>query len=61
MPLGHPLPAAALDQLFCSARSPSDWADTPVGEDIVRSLYDLVQWALLPLIRRGACYRYHRP
>jgi 3-hydroxypropanoate dehydrogenase len=42
--LAHPLPAAALDQLFRHARTPNDWAHTPVAEDTVRSLYDLVKW-----------------
>lgn len=42
--MGHPLPAAALDQLFRSARTPNDWAESPVGEDTVRSLYNLVKW-----------------
>jgi len=42
--LAHPLPAAALDQLFRHARTPNDWAHTPVAEDAVRSLYDLVKW-----------------
>ena len=42
--MAHPLPAAALDQLFRHARTPNDWAHTPVAEDAVRSLYDLVKW-----------------
>jgi 3-hydroxypropanoate dehydrogenase len=44
MSLGHPLPAAALDQLFRAARTPNDWLDSPLSEDTVRSLYDLVKW-----------------
>ncbi len=40
-----PLPAAALDQLFRSARTYNDWSDKPVGEDTLRSLYDLLKWA----------------
>jgi 3-hydroxypropanoate dehydrogenase len=44
MTLGHPLAAGALDQLFRSARTPNDWKDSPVSEETVRSLYDLVKW-----------------
>jgi len=44
MTLGLPLSAAALDQLFRNARTPNDWADSPVSEETVRSLYDLVKW-----------------
>jgi 3-hydroxypropanoate dehydrogenase len=42
--MANPLPAPALDQLFRHARTYNDWQDSPVGEDIVRSLYDLVKW-----------------
>jgi 3-hydroxypropanoate dehydrogenase len=42
--LADPLPAAALDQLFCKARTYNDWTDTPIDEDTVRSLYDLLKW-----------------
>jgi len=30
--------------LFRNARTPNDWKDPPVGEDIVLSPYDLVKW-----------------
>ncbi len=42
--MGYPLPAAALDQLFRNARTPNDWTDEPVGEDTLRTLYDLYKW-----------------
>ncbi len=41
----HPLAAGALDQLFRNARTPNDWADSPVSEDTIRSLYELLKWA----------------
>jgi 3-hydroxypropanoate dehydrogenase len=42
--VGHPLPAAALDQLFRSARTPNGWTDEAVTEDTLRALYDLYKW-----------------
>jgi len=42
--LAQPLPAAALDQLFRSARTPNDWTDEPVAEETLRALYDLYKW-----------------
>lgn len=38
------LPQASLDQIFREARTYSGWSETPVGEDVVRELYDLVKW-----------------
>ena len=38
------LGAAALDQLFRSARTFNEWSDTPVDEAVVRELYDLLKW-----------------
>jgi len=35
----------ALDQLFRSARSYYAWLDTPVGDDVLGQLYDLMKWA----------------
>lgn len=35
---------AALDQLFRNARTYNEWSDTPVDEQVVRELYDLVKW-----------------
>jgi 3-hydroxypropanoate dehydrogenase len=43
--LRNPLATEALDQLFRNARTPNDWADSPVSEETVRSLYDLLKWA----------------
>lgn len=34
----------ALDQLFRTARTPTGWRDVPVGDDLIRELYDLVKW-----------------
>ena len=39
------LPDAALDQLFRTARSYYAWLDTPVSDDLLRQLYDLMKWA----------------
>ena len=36
--------AESLDQIFRSARTFNGWAQTPVAEDIVRGLYDLLKW-----------------
>ena len=38
------LNAAALDQLFRTARTQNAFLDTPVSEDLLRELYDLVKW-----------------
>jgi 3-hydroxypropanoate dehydrogenase len=42
--LANPLPAAALDQLFRTARTYNDWSDETVSDDTLRALYDLVKW-----------------
>jgi len=34
-----------LDQLFRTARTHSAWLDTPVSDDTVRELYELMKWA----------------
>ena len=34
----------SLDQIFRSARSPNGWTDRPVGDDMVRAIYDLMKW-----------------
>jgi 3-hydroxypropanoate dehydrogenase len=39
-----PLPDAALDQLFRTARSHSAWLDRPVSSETVRELYELTKW-----------------
>ena len=38
------LPQASLDQIFREARTYSGWSDTPVGESVLRELYDLLKW-----------------
>ncbi len=42
--MGNPLSAAALEQLFRSARTPNDWLPEPVTEETVHELYDLLKW-----------------
>jgi 3-hydroxypropanoate dehydrogenase len=37
------LDAAALDQLFRTARTRNGWTDRPVGEQLLRELYDLTK------------------
>ena len=39
------LPGAALDQLFRTARSYPAFLDTPVSDDLLRQLYDVLKWA----------------
>ena len=39
-----PLSPQSLDQLFQTARTPNGWSDTPVEEDLVHRLYDLLKW-----------------
>lgn len=40
---GTSLPPAALDQLFRKARTHYDWDSTPLREDTLRALYDLMK------------------
>ncbi|MBB4658111.1 malonic semialdehyde reductase [Parvularcula dongshanensis] len=40
----HPLPDAALDQLFREARTRYAWADRPVSDATIQALYDLMKW-----------------
>lgn len=35
---------AALDQLFREARTQNKWRDTPVPQETLRALYDLLKW-----------------
>ena len=35
---------AALDTLFRTARTHSAWLDTPVGDDTLRRIYDVMKW-----------------
>jgi 3-hydroxypropanoate dehydrogenase len=58
--MAHALPAAALDQLFRNARTPNDWADTPVDEATVRALYDLLKWAPTSANSSPARFRWVR-
>jgi 3-hydroxypropanoate dehydrogenase len=39
-----PLPDAALDQLFRTARSHGAWLDRPVSSETVREIYELTKW-----------------
>src|SRR5579875_2200381 len=39
-----PLEDAALDRLFRTARTHNLWADRPVSDETLRSLYDLLKW-----------------
>lgn len=39
-----PLADAALDQLFREARTYPGWLDTPIDDDQLRRLYDLMKW-----------------
>jgi 3-hydroxypropanoate dehydrogenase len=41
----QPVADAALDQLFREARTHSAWLDVPVGDDLLRELYELMKWA----------------
>lgn len=42
--MSHELDAAALDQLFRTARTANDFHDKPVDESTLRALYDLVKF-----------------
>jgi len=42
--MSNALSPAALDQLFRTARTPTDWRAVPVGDDLIRELYDLTKW-----------------
>ena len=50
------LNAAALDQLFRTARTQNAFLDTPVSEDLLRELYDLVKWG--PAAANGSPARF---
>ncbi len=43
--MSRTLDADALDQLFRSARTHNAWLPTPVHDDELRALYDLMKWA----------------
>jgi 3-hydroxypropanoate dehydrogenase len=38
------LSPAALDQLFRTARTHNKWLDTPVSDETIHALYDLLKW-----------------
>lgn len=40
----NPISAAALDQIFRSARTYYGWTDAPLDESVVRELYELFKW-----------------
>ena len=40
----EPLPDAALDQLFRTARTANHYLDVPVPEETLRAIWDLVKW-----------------
>lgn len=42
--MSHALDAAALDQLFRTARTQNAFLDKPVPESLLKELYDLVKW-----------------
>lgn len=37
-------PTLTTDLLFTAARTPGGWLDTPVSDDTLRALYDLMKW-----------------
>ncbi|MFC0220707.1 3-hydroxypropanoate dehydrogenase [Pseudochelatococcus lubricantis] len=41
---GAPLDAAALDQLFLTARTHNKWRDIPVSDDLLRQVAELSKW-----------------
>jgi 3-hydroxypropanoate dehydrogenase len=43
--MSAPIDGHALDTLFYEARSFNAWLDTPVPDDTLRQLYDLLKWA----------------
>lgn len=42
--MSKPLNDDALDQLFRQARTHNAWLDKPVGDDLLRQLYELMKW-----------------
>src|SRR5688572_7400061 len=42
--MSNPLSDEALDQLFRTARTHNAWLPQPVGDDVLRHLYDLMKW-----------------
>jgi 3-hydroxypropanoate dehydrogenase len=54
--MAKPIPEAALDQLFRTARTPNDWQPGPVEDTTVRALYDLLKWG--PTSANGSPARF---
>ena len=50
------LTGAALDQLFCEARTHSNWLDKPLPDDVLRELYHLTKWG--PTSANGSPARF---
>jgi len=42
--MNKPLDDHALDQIFRTARTHSDWLDQPVTDETLRQVYDLMKW-----------------
>ena len=42
--MSSPLNAPSLDQLFRSARTHNGWVEEPMGEDVIRQIYDLAKF-----------------
>lgn len=42
--MGLPLGDESLDRLFRTARSYSHWLERPVGDEVLRKLYELMKW-----------------
>jgi nitroreductase len=42
--MGTPLDDAALDTIFRTARTQNKWLDTPVTDEQLRAIYDLMRW-----------------
>ena len=42
--MSHALPRFAINQLFLEARTYNEWSDKPIGEQLIRELYDTLKW-----------------
>ncbi len=42
--MNHPLTDQVLDVIFRKARTHNVWLDKPVGDDLLRQIYDLMKW-----------------
>ncbi|KAA8996505.1 malonic semialdehyde reductase [Stenotrophomonas cyclobalanopsidis] len=54
--MSHALDAAALDQLFRTARTQNDFLDTPVEDAQLHALYELLKWG--PTAANGSPARF---